>query len=149
MIRKVSYSFTLFLLTQFAYSQSGLPNDLQKKELTALIDQYSLMRDKNDTIMLKSILTSDVDQLVSTGEWRVGMPSAVQGMQRSSAGTPGTRVLRVERIKMLSKISAIVDCRYEIQNPDRTIRKMWSAFIVVKEKKSWKITSIRNMLPSV
>ena len=120
----------------------------QEKAIIRLIDQYSLAREKIDTVLLKSILTPNVDQLVSTGEWRVGIKSAVDGMLKSSAGSSGTRTLSIDKIQMLSATSAIVDCRYDIQNADGSIRKMWSSFIVVDEKKVWKIRSIRNMLPS-
>jgi uncharacterized protein YxjI len=49
---------------------------------------------------------------------------------------------------MINPTTAIVDCRYEIQNTDGTVRKMWSTFLVVAEKEKWKITAIRNMLPA-
>ena len=116
--------------------------------MTALIDQYSEAREKNDTLLLKNILTNDVDQLVSTGEWRIGINAAVQGMLKSSTNSPGTRTLRIENIRMLSPTSAIIDCRYEIQNTDGSVRKMWSTFIVIAEKKKWKISAIRNMMPA-
>ena len=132
----------------FLYGQDNMMSDRLKKEITALIDQYSQAREKRDTVLLKSILTSDVDQLVSTGEWRVGINAAVEGMMRSSANSPGTRTLVVEKIRAISPSSAIVDCRYEIKNTDGTARKMWSTFIVVADKGIWKIMSIRNMLPS-
>jgi len=132
----------------FLYGQDNMVSDKLKKEITALIDQYSQAREKRDTVLLKSILTSDVDQLVSTGEWRVGINAAVEGMMRSSANSPGTRTLVVEKIRAISPSSAIVDCRYEIKNTDGTARKMWSTFIVVADKGIWKIMSIRNMLPS-
>jgi hypothetical protein len=89
-----------------------------------------------------------VDQLVSTGEWRVGINAALEGMMKSSATNPGTRTLHVEKIQTITAASAIVDCRYEIQNTDSTTRKMWSTFIVIAEKNIWKIRSIRNMLPA-
>jgi hypothetical protein len=58
----------------FLYGQhTTTMNDKQQKAITSLIDQYSQAREKRDTILLKTILTSDVDQLVSTGEWRVGI----------------------------------------------------------------------------
>ena len=123
-------------------------NDKQQKAITFLIDQYSQAREKRDTVLLKTILTSDVDQLVSTGEWRAGITAAVEGMMKSAANNPGTRTLHIEKIQMLTALSAIVDCRYEIQNADGTARKMWSTFIVVAEKGVWKIRAIRNMLPS-
>ncbi|MGZ8524434.1 MAG: hypothetical protein ACXWV1_08390 [Chitinophagaceae bacterium] len=145
--------FVLFLLLNlagvfFLYGQKGEPADHHRKAITLLIDQYSEAREKRDTVLLKTILTTDVDQLVSTGEWRNGIGTAVQGMLKSSANSPGTRTLKVDKIRMLNPTTAIVDCKYEIQNTDSTLRRMWSTFIVVAEKKAWKISAIRNMLPA-
>jgi uncharacterized protein (TIGR02246 family) len=131
----------------FLYSQQT-PTPQQQTAITHLIDQYSDAREKIDTNLLKSILTPDIDQLVSNGEWRKGIALAVAGMVKSSSTQPGTRTLKVESIKMLSSTTAIADCRYEITNADGTMRKMWSTFIVVDEKGKWKISAIRNMLPS-
>ena len=132
----------------FLYGQNNMPDQRQRKAITFLIDQYSEAREKSDTLLLKTILTTNVDQLVSNGEWRNGIGDAVRGMLKSSANSPGTRTLRVDKIRMLNPTSAIVDCKYEIQNTDSTMRRMWSTFIVVAEKKAWKISAIRNMLPS-
>lgn len=132
----------------FLYSQQSTPNEAQQKAIKALIDQYSEAREKSDTVLLKKILTTDVDQLVSNGEWRKGIAAAIDGMLRSSGNNPGSRTLRIETIRMLSSNSAITDCRYEIQNTDGTVRKMWSTFIVVSEKGGWKICAIRNMMPA-
>jgi hypothetical protein len=131
------------------YGQGSNPDDYQRKAITSLIDQYSEAREKSDTILLKNILTTDVDQLVSTGEWRIGIGAAVQGMLKSSANSPGTRTLRIENIRMFNSVTAIVDCRYEIQNTDGSIRKMWSTFLVVAIKEIWKISAIRNMQPAI
>lgn len=120
----------------------------QKKDIYQLIDQYSLARENRDTVLLKKILTNDVDQLVSTGEWRTGIASSVKGMLSSSANSPGTRTLTVDKLRLLNSSIAIVDCRYEILNPNGTARKMWSTFVVVADKKVWKISAIRNMLPA-
>lgn len=132
----------------FLYGQDNTPDDYQRKAITALIDQYSQAREKMDTALLKIILTNDADQLVSNGEWRNGISAAVQGMLKSSAGSPGTRNLQVDKIRMINATSAIVDCRYEIQNTDGPVRKMWSCFIVVFDQNKWKISAIRNMLPA-
>ena len=143
----------LLLLSHFAcimvlYGQDIKVNDKLQKEITTLIDQYSEAREKRDTGLLKTILTPDVDQLVSTGEWRAGINAAIEGMMKSSANSPGKRTLHVEKIQTITPSSAIVDCRYEIQNTDGTVRKMWSTFIVIDDKKTWKIMAIRNMLPA-
>lgn len=132
----------------FLYGQDNLPDAHERKAITALIDQYAEAREKRDTVLLKNILTKDVDQLVSTGEWRNGISAAVEGMLKSSANSPGTRALHVEKIRMLNPGSAIVDCKYEIQNKDGASRKMWSTFLVVADKKVWKISAVRNMLPA-
>ena len=135
------------LLALTAFAQSA-PTSTQRKDIHALIDNYSEAREKKDTILLKSILSADIDQLVSTGEWRNGIQSSVKGMLKSSAASPGTRTLVIDKIRMVSTSADIVDCRYEIANPDGTPRKMWSTFVVVEEKRGWKISAIRNMLPS-
>ena len=135
------------IMSTLLFSQDNSPGAQQRKAITALIDQYSEAREKRDTTLLKTILTNDVDQLVSTGEWRNGISAAVDGMIKSSASTPGTRTLHIEKIRMLNPNSAIVDCKYEIQNKDGTARKMWSTFLVVAATETWKISAIRNMLP--
>jgi len=148
---KKTVLFFLLHLTGFMFlygQQTTTVNDKQQKAITTLIDQYSQAREKRDTVLLKAILTLDVDQLVSTGEWRVGINAAIEGMMKSSVNSPGTRSLYIEKIQTLTASSAIVDCRYEIQNADSTIRKMWSTFIVVADKETWKIRAIRNMLPA-
>ena len=125
-----------------------MPADKQKKDIHELIDNYSKAREKRDTILLKNILTTDVDQLVSSGEWRNGVAASVKGMLNSSANSPGTRTLTVDKLRMLNASSAIVDCKYEITNVDNTTRKMWSTFIVISNQGVWKISAIRNMLPA-
>jgi len=132
----------------FSAGQSGKPNEQQQKAISVLIGQYSEAREKSDTVLLKDILTDDIDQLVSNGEWRNGIRDAVQGMLRSSANSSGTRTLTIDHVKMLNATTAIVDCRYEIQNQNGAARKMWSSFIVIAEKGKWKISGIRNMLPA-
>ena len=123
-------------------------SEKDSKAIAILIDQYSQARENRDTLLLKTILTEDVDQLVSTGEWRNGIASSVRGMLNSSASTPGTRTLTIDKLRLLSPTSAIVDCKYEIKNDDGTTRRMWSSFLVVKAGQQWKISAIRNMLPT-
>ena len=135
-------------LISILHGQSVMPNDKQRKDIYSLIDKYSQAREKRDTVLLKSILTTDIDQLVSTGEWRNGIDASLTGMMESSANSPGTRTLSIEKIRLFNSNNSIVDCKYEIQNPDGTSRKMWSTFIVVSNQGIWKISAIRNMLPT-
>jgi len=130
-----------------AFAQNDALTSQQRKDITAVIDQYAKAREEKDTMLLKKILTEDIDQLVSTGEWRLGINAAVEGMLRSSASKPGTRTLTVNNIRLLNATICIVDCKYTIQNDDGSFRNMWSTFILVLSGKKWKISAIRNMLP--
>jgi uncharacterized protein (TIGR02246 family) len=147
MFKKTLFTLLLCFAT-FLCAQSNMPNAQQTHALEGLIAAYAQARESRDTVLLKSILTDDIDQLVSSGHWRRGMAEAVEGMLQSSASNPGGRTLTVEKIRLLSKGSAIVDARYEIANADGSLRKMWSSFNVVDSEGQWKITAIRNMLPS-
>lgn len=139
----------LFLSISFlSFGQTTSEQKEQAVKIHHLIAHYSEAREKQDTVLLKSILTEDVDQLVSSGEWRTGISAAIQGMLRSSSESPGTRTLEVEKIKFLSDEIALVDCRYTIKSPNGTKRNMWSSFTVVFHKKEWKISAIRNMNPT-
>lgn len=141
--------YLVILITCFiVLSISSWAQNSKTREVYKLIDDYSKARENRDTVLLKSILTDDIDQLVSNGEWRYGLRAAIDGMLQSSATNPGSRTLTVERVRFLDNHTAIADARYEIKNPDGSLRKMWSSFVVVQQKKSWKITAIRNMLPT-
>lgn len=145
------YLIPFLLFIGFAQVGFGQTSDKQKadsNEILQLINQYSAARDTRDTVLLKQILTGDVDQLVSSGEWRNGVSTAIKGMLNSSNTNPGDRKLTVEKIRFLSENAALVDARYIITNPDQSMRKMWSSFVVVRNKKNWQISAIRNMLPT-
>ncbi len=142
-------SVLLFLLlSQMAFSQVTPEEREEVPKIHQLISDYSKAREIKDTILLKEILTEDVDQLVSSGEWRNGIKAAISGMMESSTSNPGTRRLEIEKIKFLSDEIALVDCRYIIKNPDASERNLWSSFTIIFDKNRWKISAIRNMNPS-
>ncbi|MEN2281379.1 nuclear transport factor 2 family protein [Algoriphagus sp. SE2] len=141
--------FTFYLI--FSFSSIAQTSNHTKEDSQAilnLINSYSKSRDTKDTVLLKKILTKDIDQLVSSGVWRSGIKEAIAGMMQSSTSNPGERTLHVEKIRFLGEEVALVDARYEIKNADGSIRKMWSSFMVVDDGKSWRISAIRNMLPA-
>lgn len=133
--------------TTIMHAQESIANE-QKQDIHSLIDTYTQAREKKDAVLLESILATDIDQLVSSGTWRRGKEESMKGMLRSSQSNPGTRSIIIENIRFLNSECGIVDARYEIQNADGTTRKMWSTFIVVYNENMWKISAIRNMLPS-
>jgi len=137
-----------FIVTGFINAQDIIIYDKEKQDIFSLIDQYTQARENKDTTLLNNILTVDIDQLVSSGEWRNDKDASLNGMLRSSRNNPGTRSIKIDKIRFFNSESAIVDARYEIQNANGTSRKMWSTFIVVYVGDMWKITAIRNMLPT-
>jgi hypothetical protein len=147
-MKNICFLLVIIVSASVGYGQQANLADSQRKDITALIAQYSHVRESRDTVMLKKILTTDIDQLVSTGEWRSGIGAAVKGMMKSSTNNPGSRTLTVDKIRLITPVCAIVDCRYEIANANGNTRKMWSSFIVVADKGLWKISAIRNMLPA-
>ncbi|MDO9374368.1 MAG: hypothetical protein Q7T76_08115 [Ferruginibacter sp.] len=147
-IKHLMLSLMVGLTTTGAYAQNDRAMENETKSIRHLITLYSEARENRDTGLLKKILTADVDQLVSTGEWRMGIGAAVDGMLKSSATAPGSRSLQIEYLRKLTPTSALVDCKYEIENKDGSKRKMWSSFLIIKEKGNWRISAIRNMLPA-
>jgi len=149
-MRRALFLTAIFIpfFTTYIHAQDDASKSSNEQAIIKLIDKYSQSRETKDSVLLRQILTEDIDQLVSTGVWRVGIQSSIDGMMRSSTSNPGQRVLIVDKIRFLDSNTAIADARYEIHNPDGSVRKMWSTFIVVMEKKTWKISAIRNMLPA-
>lgn len=138
----------LLLTATCLNAQSSELDSNQEKQIISLIEQYGLARSTKDSAALKEILVQDIDQLVSTGEWRRGIDKALEGMGRSSTQRPGSRSLTVDHVRLLNSTCAIADARYEIENEDGSVRKMWSTFLVVHDSDQWKIAAIRNMLPA-
>lgn len=145
---KTAITLLCVVLPVLAFSQIKPAEREEAPKIHQLIGDYSKARETKDTILLKEILTEDIDQLVSNGEWRNGIRAAIHGMMQSSTTNPGTRTLEVEKIKFLSDEIALVDCRYIIKNPDGSERNLWSSFTTVFVKKRWKISAIRNMNPN-
>lgn len=114
-----------------------------------LIAVYVEAREQRDAKRLASILAPDADQLVSSGEWRKGRDALVQGMLASSERNSGTRTINVETVRFIAPGLAIADGRYEIVGAAAAEqRRMWTTFIVSREKGAWRIEGIRNMLPA-
>ena len=147
---KITFLFVLFnfMTATCMYAQDSNINTKQKEDIYSLIDKYAQAREKKDATLLESILATDIDQLVSSGKWRRGKNESMNGMLQSSESKPGTREITIEKIRFFNSESGIVDARYEIHNIDGSVRKMWSTFIVVYREGMWKITAIRNMLPT-
>jgi uncharacterized protein (TIGR02246 family) len=124
-------------------SSARAADETAVKELVA---RYNTARDQENAGAIRSLFTSDADQLVSSGEWRRGREQLVEGMLRSSSNNPGQRTLTVETVRFLSPDIAIADARYEIAGA--ATRQMWSTFVAVRMPDGWRLSAIRNMLPA-
>ena len=140
---------TLFAIALLALSaKPAVPAQSPDDDaVRALVAAYNDARENRDPQAIEALFTADADQLVSSGEWRRGRGTLVQGMLGSSRRNPGTRTLTVETVRFISEDVVIADARYEIASAD-SVRKMWSTFLAKKEGGRWKIAAIRNMLPA-
>ena len=120
--------------------------DKDDAAIRGLVKNYLEFRDRADTVALAGIFVADVDQLVSSGEWRKGREELVKGTI-ASTGSGGKRTLAIETIRYIATDAAIADARYELVGAADT-RKMWSTFVFARQSGVWKIAAIRNMLPA-
>jgi uncharacterized protein (TIGR02246 family) len=117
--------------------------------IRGVVASYVAGRNAQDETKVKSLFTSDADQLVSSGEWRKGREAVVKGSLASTQSTGGQRMIELESVRLISDDIAIADGRYELNGlAGNTTRKMWTTFVLKREAGVWKIAAIRNMLPA-
>ena len=98
-----------------------------------VVRQYVDAREARDPKAVAALFTADADQLVSSGEWRLGRDNVVSGSLASSAQSAGKRTIDVERVHFVSTDVAIADGRYSITGMgEGNDRRMWSTFVMVK-----------------
>lgn len=136
---------TLLLLAVLSLPMAA-QHEKDDAAIRGLVKNYLEFRDRADTVALAGIFVADVDQLVSSGEWRKGREELVKGTI-ASTGSGGKRTLTVETIRHITGDAAIADARYELVGAADT-RRMWSSFVFARQSGVWKIAAIRNMLPA-
>lgn len=131
-----------------------VPSPLQAEEheskaVRELVARYAEARESRNPEAIRKLFTDDADQLVSSGVWRRGRESLVEGMLGSTRRNPGSRTLTVEAVRFASDAVALADARYVIRGRDGAAdRRMWSTFVCLRTDGGWKIAAIRNMLPA-
>ncbi len=136
-------AFTLFGAALALPAQTGGDD----AAIRALVQSYFDAREHRDPVRLAGLFTANADQLVSSGEWRKGRQSLVEGVLASSARESGRRTIEIETIRPLTRDIAIADGRYTIAGAAGS-RHMWSTFVVQRQDGRWLIAAIRNMLPA-
>lgn len=131
--------------TLYAQEESG---DANSRAIRDVVAQYMQARNNKDVKAIPRLFTSDADQLVSTGEWRKGIDELVRGTSASSKKEKNQSSITVENIRLIDPSVAIVDGRYRTVSLNGQTRNMWTTLVLKRTDGTWRITAIRNMLPS-
>ena len=114
-----------------------------------VVKKYVEARERADAAAIGALFTEDADQLVSSGEWRRGRSELVKGTLASSKANAGARTIAIKTVRFPTTDVAIADGEYTIAGTGGTPdRNMWTSFVMVRASGSWRITAIRNMLPT-
>ena len=133
-------------LPVIAQGPERAPDDAPVREV---IRKYVDAREKRDPALIAPLFTADADQMTTSGQWRRGRDNVVRGGLESSQANPGTRQITIETVRFPTPDVAIADGRYEIraaQGGDP--RRMWTTFVLTRGESAWRITAIRNMVPT-
>jgi len=123
--------------------------DPEERAIRQLVEQYVNARNAQDATATRALFTSDADQLVSSGEWRRGIDALINGAMASSRREAGKSSIEIESIRFVEPDVAIADGRYETFSKESgASRKMWTTLVLKRTQTGWRITAIRNMLPS-
>ena len=115
-----------------------------------VVRRYVEARERRDPQAIAALFTDDADQQTTAGQWRRGRAAIVPGTLTSSQTNPGQRSITVETVRFLTPDAAIVDGPYTIGAAGAApARRMWATLVLVRHEGAWRISAIRNMLPTV
>jgi uncharacterized protein (TIGR02246 family) len=142
----VIFGWIVFVATGLAQDNAGRTDEAAIREV---VRKYVDARERIDPKAVEQLFTSDADQLVSSGEWRRGRAEVVRGTMASSNRTGGKRTITVESVRLVTPDVAIADGRYELTGlAGGATRSMWTTLVLKRTEKGWRISAIRNMLPT-
>lgn len=117
--------------------------------IRALVGRYVDAREVRDPQSIEALFTPDADQHTTSGEWRRGRDRIVPGALASSQRNAGRRSITVETVRFITADVAIADGPYEIGDAESaSVRRMWTTFVLRREAAGWRISAIRNMVPT-
>jgi uncharacterized protein (TIGR02246 family) len=117
-------------------------------EIRKLVDRYMTARDAQDPSAIAALFTPDADQFTTGGEWRRGREQIRSGTAESSRRNPGVRRISIEAVRFVTGDVAIADGHYEISTGSTPARRMWTTLVLVRTRDGWRISAIRNMVPT-
>ena len=93
-----------------AQSPAGGASD--EAAVREVIKSYMVVREHQDAHALEALCTADVDQLVSSREWRKGLSEVVRGTLASSQNSGGKRTITVESVRFVAPgVALAAACR--------------------------------------
>ncbi len=147
MMRNMLTLFVGLLLVSPGYAQA--PAGSEDTAVREVVKKYMDARERRDEQALRALFTEDVDQLVSTGEWRRGREALVGGTMAASVQAGDARTVTIQNVRFPAPDVAIADGPYEVNAQNTAAaRRMWSSFVMVRTAGVWRIAAIRNMLPA-
>jgi uncharacterized protein (TIGR02246 family) len=113
-----------------------------------VVDRYMAARDAQDPSAVAELFTPDADQFTTAGEWRRGREQIRSGTAESSRRNPGVRRIAIAAVRFVTPDVAIADGDYEISAGAASPRRMWTTLVLVRTGNGWRISAIRNMVPT-
>ncbi len=115
--------------------------------MRTVVHTYVNARELQDSAAIEALFTADADQHTPSGEWRRGRAEVIRGSLASSKQNPGSRSIIIETVRFITPDVAIADGPYEITTGGG-VRRMWTTIILERERGTWRIAAIRNMVPT-
>ncbi len=148
-MRMISKCSSCFVMAVSLFAQSPAGATGEEAAIREVIKKYMEARENEDAHTIEALLTSDADQLVSSGEWRKGRGEVVRGTLASSQKSGGKRTITVESVRFVAPGVALADGRYELTGlAGGESRRMWTTLVLIRGSEGWRMTAIRNMLPA-
>jgi uncharacterized protein (TIGR02246 family) len=149
-MRPASLVVCLALAASPAPAGQDLSRATDEAAVRDLVARYVAARELRDPKAVEALFTADSDQYTTSGEWRRGQAAIVAGTARSWAQNPGVRRIHVDAVRFITTDVAIADGAYETTTAGGTApaRRMWTSIVVVRTPQGWRISAIRNMVPT-
>lgn len=137
------------LMPDLLARQQASPARGDEAAVRDVVARYVTAREARDPAAVAALFTSDADQLTTSGEWRRGREAIRAGTARSSERNPGSRRIVVETVRFLTPDVAVADGPYEIAaGGGAAVRQMRTTLVLVRTAEGWRISAIRNMVPT-
>ena len=135
----------LTLITAPALLAQAPTSAADETAVRALIDRYVNARDARDESVIAALFTAEADQYTTAGEWRRGRAQVVTGTAESTKQNPGDRSIDLKAVRFVSPDVAVADGYYNIAGSKV---QRWTTIVLKREGGTWRISAIRNMIPT-